>query len=189
MIKAILIHGNGGNKPTDNWFPYLKRELEKMGIKTEAPEFPDADLARASYWIPFIKETLKADEKTILIGHSSGAIAAMRFAEKNRILGSVLVAAYHTDLGIESEKLSGYFDTPWDWNPIKKNQQWIIQFAAMNDPWIPIEEARFIHNKLDTDYHESIDQGHFGGPGKYYKETFHEALEAIQAMISQHSHS
>ncbi|MBA2727795.1 MAG: alpha/beta hydrolase [Parachlamydiaceae bacterium] len=181
LITAILIHGNGGCKPTDNWFPYLKRELEKVGIKTEAPQFPDADLARASYWIPFLKDVLKADDKTIIVGHSSGAIAAMRFAEKNQILGSVLVGAYHTDLGIENEKLSGYFDTLWDWNAIKKNQKWIVQFAGVNDPWIPIDEARYIHAKLNTDYHESMDQGHFGGD--YYKETFPEAFEAIKAMI------
>jgi predicted alpha/beta hydrolase family esterase len=159
LIRAILIHGNGGGKPTDNWLPYLQLELEKMGIKVESPQFPDADLARASYWIPFLKDNLKADDKTIIIGHSSGAIAAMKFAEKNRILGSVLVGAYHTDLGFEKEKLSGYFDTPWDWNAIKKNQQWIIQFAGFNDPWIPISEAR-------------------------YKETFPEALKAIKTMIS-----
>lgn len=186
MTRAILIHGNGGGKPTDNWFPYLQRELEKIGIKTEAPQFPDADLARASYWIPFLKETLKADENTIIIGHSSGAIAAMKFAEENRILGSVLVGAYHSDLGIEKEKLSGYFNAPWDWNAIKMNQRWIIQFAGVNDPWIPIEEARFIHKKLDTDYHESIDQGHFGGD--CYKETFPEALEAIKAKVSSLFH-
>ena len=86
-----MIHGNGGGKPTDNWLPYLKAELEKMGVKTEAPQFPDADLARASYWLPFLKDHLKADANTIIVGHSSGAIAAMRFAETNRILGSVLV--------------------------------------------------------------------------------------------------
>ena len=97
MFKAILIHGNGGGKPTDNWLPYLKEELEKIGIRAVAPQFPDADLARASYWIPFLKDVLKADAKTIIIGHSSGAIAAMRFAEKNQILGSVLVGAYHSD--------------------------------------------------------------------------------------------
>lgn len=182
MIRAILIHGNGGGKPIDNWLPYLKLELEKMGIKVESPQFPDADLARASYWIPFLKDTLKADDKTIIIGHSSGAIAAMRFAEKNQILGSVLVGAYHTDLGFEKEKLSGYFDTPWDWNAIKKNQQWIIQFAGLNDPWIPISEARYVYDKLNTEYHESPDQGHFGGD--YYKENFPEVLNAIKAMIS-----
>lgn len=183
MIRAILIHGNDGGKPTDNWFPYLKLELEKLGVKVDAPQFPDADLARASYWIPYLKNVLKADSKTILIGHSSGAIAAMRYAEENQILGSVLVGTYHTDLGINTEKLSGYFDSQWNWNAIKKNQQWIIQFAGLNDPWIPIEEARFVQDKLSTDYYESKDQGHFGGD--YYKETFPELLQAIKSKLEK----
>ncbi|MCX6987920.1 MAG: alpha/beta hydrolase, partial [Chlamydiae bacterium] len=93
MIRAILIHGNGNSKPTDNWLPYLKRELEKIGIKVEAPQFPDTELARSSYWLPFL-EKLKADENTIIVGHSSGAIAAMRYAETHRILGSALIGAY-----------------------------------------------------------------------------------------------
>lgn len=182
MIRAILIHGNGGGKPTDNWLPYLKKELEKLGIQAETPQFPDAELARASYWLPFLRDTLKVDENTLLIGHSSGAIAAMKFAETNRLLGSVLVGAYHSDLGMETEKISGYFDSPWDWGAIKKNQQWIIQFADLKDPWIPIEEARFVHQHLDTEYHESSGHGHFGGD--HYKETFPEALAAIEARIA-----
>lgn len=113
-IRIILIHGNGGSKPTDNWFPYIKLELEKTGVEVIAPQFPDADLARASYWIPFLKNDLKSDENTILIGHSSGVIAAMYFAEKHKLFGSVLIGAYHTDLGFEKEKLSGYFDKPWN---------------------------------------------------------------------------
>lgn len=179
-MKAIIIHGNGGGKPSDNWIPYLKGELEKLGIDTIAPQFPDPILARASYWIPFLKDTLQPDEKTIIIGHSSGAIASMRYAEENPILGSVLVGTYHTNLGIDAEKLSGYFDTPWNWEAIKKNQKWIIQFASTNDPWVPIEEARFVHDKLNTDYHEFKNQGHFGGD--YYKDTFPEALQAIKNM-------
>ncbi len=90
MMKAIFIPGNGGGTPKDNWFPYLKRELEKLGITVIDQNFPDSDLARAKYWLPFIK-TLGADENTILVGHSSGATAAMCYAEKNKILGSVLV--------------------------------------------------------------------------------------------------
>ena len=84
-IKAILIPGNGGSTPNEGWKPYLERELPKLGIEVVNKQFPDAVLARAEYWLPFIKE-LGADENTILIGHSSGAVAAMRYVETNKII-------------------------------------------------------------------------------------------------------
>jgi predicted alpha/beta hydrolase family esterase len=184
-MKVIFIPGNGGGSPNDNWFPYLKEKLEVLKVKVIASEFPDSYLARESYWIPFLKNDLKADETSILIGHSSGAIAAMRFAEANKLLGSILVGGYHTDLGIPTEKQSGYFDRPWDWNSIAQNQKWIIQFASQDDPWIPIEEARFVHKKLNTEYHEFSDQGHFGGD--YKKMEFPELFEALKTKIIQSS--
>ena len=101
----------------------------------------------------------------------------MRIAERQRILGSILVGAYHTHLDIEKEKQSGYFDTAWNWENIKNNQQWAVLFASKDDPWIPIEQARHIHLQLNCEYHEYNDQGHFGGD--YFKSTFPELSQAI----------
>ena len=182
-IKIIFIPGNGGGKTTDNWFPYIKKNLEELGVEVLAAEFPDSNLARASYWLPFLKDVLKADDRTILIGHSSGAIAAMRFSEKNRILGSVLIAPYYTHLGYENEKLSGYFDAPWDWKAISQNQQWILQFSSTDDPWIPITEARYVHDNLQTEYYEFTNQGHFGGD--YLKTEFPELLETLKKELKK----
>ncbi len=175
-MKVIFIPGNGGESFRDLWFPYLKQELEKLNIKVVALDFPDSHLARSNYWIPFLNG-LNVDEKTILVGHSSGAIAAMRFAETNKLLGSVLVGGYHTDLGLPMEKVSGYFDRLWDWDRIALHQQWILQFASTNDPWIPIEEARFVHAKLKTEYYEFSDQGHFNHL------VFPELLDALKEKI------
>ncbi len=158
--KIILIHGNGGGWPKENWLPPVARRLKKLSLKVIFRQFPDPVLARAKYWLPFIK-SLGADERTILVGHSSGAVAAMRYAEKHKILSSILVAAYHTDLGVREEKISGYFKKPWNWEAIKKNQKWIVQFASVDDRFIPIKEARFVHKKLKTEYHEFKHQGHF----------------------------
>jgi predicted alpha/beta hydrolase family esterase len=180
-IKVIFLHGNGGSTPQDNWFPWVQKELEKCGIVVIAEQFPDADLARASYWIPFLKNKLWADNNSILVGHSSGAVAALRFAQKNNLLGTVLVGSYYTDLGIENEKTSGYFDNPWKWEKIKKHQEWIVQFASSDDPWIPIAEPRFISKQLGTEYYEFSNQGHFGGD--YYKEKFPELVAAIKTKL------
>jgi predicted alpha/beta hydrolase family esterase len=179
--KVIFLPGNGGGGPHDNWFPYLQVELGSLGLQVIAEEFPDNVLARQSYWLPFLQE-LGADENTILIGHSSGAIAAMRYAEQTRILGSVLVGAYHTDLGLDSEKQSGYFDKPWDFSSIKNNQQWIGIFAGKDDPWIPVHEARHLNDRLDAYYFEFPKAGHFGGD--YLKLRFPEVVTFISERIS-----
>jgi len=177
MVKVVFVPGNGGSTTQDNWFPSVKNELEACGLKVIAETFPDPDLARESYWIPFLHNEIKVDHDTILVGHSSGAIAAMRFAERYPILGSVLVGAYHTDLGIEKEKLSGYFSRPWDWRKIRNNQKWISLFASEDDPWIPIEHARDIYQNLNCEYHEYKNQGHFGGD--YVKREFPELTLSI----------
>lgn len=160
-LKVILIHGNSGANSTLFWFPQVKKSLEDLGVKVVAPDFPDNQIAHQSIWLPFLKNELKADDKTIMIGHSSGAVAALRYAEKNKIYGSVLVGVNYTDGGDATEKESGYYDDPWDWPKIRANQNWIIQFDSTDDPYIPIAEPRFIHDKLGTEYYEYKDKGHF----------------------------
>lgn len=138
-------------------------------------------MARKEFWLPFLKDELKADKDTIIIGHSSGAVAAMRFAETNKIYGSILIGACYTDLKDEDEKISGYYNTPWNWEFIKNNQNWIVQFASTDDPYIPIEEARFIHEKLDTEYYEFTDQGHFSWENN--KKEFPEIIKIMKEKL------
>jgi len=69
--KVILIHGNGGSEESgggsskQDWFPYIKRELSKLGIETIGRTFPDPIYAREKYWLPFLKDELGADENTV----------------------------------------------------------------------------------------------------------------------------
>lgn len=106
----------------------------------------------------------------------------MRYAEKNKIYGSVLVGACHTDLDDEDEKKSGYYNRPWQWDKIKANQKWIVQFHSTNDPYIPVEEARYVHKKLNTEYTESTTEGHYGG-GAREKLEFPELISVIQQKL------
>lgn len=153
-------NGNDGDDITKNhWYSHVTEKLQELGVDVILENMPDPDIARMKYWIPFIEKHLQ-NEEGILIGHSSGAVAAMRYLEKHKLVGAVLIGACHTDLGIEKEKQAGYYDEPWNWDLIKKNSQWIIQFHSINDPFIPIEEARFVAKKLNTEYHE-LNQGHF----------------------------
>lgn len=158
--KVILVHGNGGCTAGDIWLPFLERELSAIGLGVINRTFPDNVKARARFWLPFL-EGLGADEHTILIGHSSGAVAAMRYAETHRLLGSVLVSPCYTDLDDPFEAASGYYQAPWRWEQIRENQQWIAIYHATDDPHIPAVQARFIAAQLKCSYFEFTDRGHF----------------------------
>lgn len=160
MPKVILIHGNGGCTAGDIWLPSVERELAASGLDVINRTFPDNVKARARYWLPFLEE-LGADDQTILIGHSSGAVAAMRYAETHQLLGSVLVGVCHTDLGDAGEAASGYYDAPWQWDRIRSNQRWIGVYQSSDDPLIPVAEARFVAAQLKCSYFEHSDRGHF----------------------------
>lgn len=158
--KAILIHGNGGGTADDVWLPWLERSLTDLGLTVINETFPDNVRARSEYWLPHLA-SLGTDEDTILVGHSSGAVAAMRYAETHPLLGSVLVGVCHTDLGDPGEIASGYYRQSWQWDRIRANQQWIAVFSSTDDPHIPITEPRFVAAQLRASCFEFTDRGHF----------------------------
>jgi predicted alpha/beta hydrolase family esterase len=159
--RIIFIHGNQSSHWSGSWAPWLKQELERNGYQTFFETFPDSIIARAKYWLPFLEGHIKAGENDVIVGWSSGAVAAMRYAETHKLSGSVLVAPCSSDLGDELEEQSGYFDKPWDWNSIKANQQHIAIVHSDNDPFIPQEEFKVIENALDPDIILMPDAKHF----------------------------
>lgn len=181
IMLAMVIPGNGDTKITSNWYPYVKKKLEKLGIDVIAENMPDPVLARKKIWLPFIQKRINGDSDSVLIGHSSGAAAIMKFLESNKCRLAVLVGSYYTDLGYDSEKKSGYFDNPWQWDRIKANSDKIILFSSSDDPYIPISEPRLIKNKLNAEYHEYVDEGHFGEDTG--KTIFPEIVAAVQKYI------
>lgn len=184
MKRVVLLHGNGNSSGNDNWFPYIKEGLAEIDIECLSPSLPDPNLARSKYWFPYFTDILKLGPDDLVVGHSSGALAILKYAEKNKLGASILVGTYHTDLGYEDERTSGYFDTPWDWYKIKTNQQWTAIFASTVDPYIPIAEPRYIRDKLGSKYFEFENQGHFGGE-THPQLKFPELLDFLKQKLSQ----
>ena len=177
-MKAIILPGNGNTLITSNWYQYVKSELEKLGLDVIAENMPDPILARKEIWIPFIKDKLSSDEDSILIGHSSGATAILKYLEENKCKLAILVGTYHSHLDNELEKKSGYFDELWKWDQIKNNAEKIIIFASQDDPHIPISEPRLIKEKTNAEYHEYKNEGHFN------EEEFPEIVGVVEKVFN-----
>jgi predicted alpha/beta hydrolase family esterase len=142
-------------------------------------DMPDPYVARESVWIPFTREVLGCDENTILVGHSSGAQCAMRYMEQYKIAGAFLISPCVTDMGIENEKASGYYNRPWLWDKMKENSQFIVQFSSRDDPLVPWEEQEQVHKNLKTELHMYQNEGHF------LHDTFPDLTKAILKKIKE----
>ena len=160
--RIVYIHGNGTTHWSHGWAPWFKTEVEKLGFDTFFETMPDSIIARSEYWLSFLQDPVKAGGGDVLVGWSSGAVAAMRYAETHNVFGSILISPSYTDLGDDLEKQSGYFDAPWDWEAIKKNNKHTIALiSGDDDPWIPQAEFKFIAQHLDA-RHISVPSGqHF----------------------------
>jgi len=182
--RVVIVPGNGCAPVEDaNWYCSLRDSLNALPTSATdrspayiavAETMPDPDEAYERTWLPFIREQLAVDDDTIVVGHSSGAEAAMRLCEETRVKGLLLVSACHSDLGMESEAISGYYSRLWQWQRIKDNTRWIVQLHSTNDRLVPVAEAREVAKQLGSEYIEYPNKGHF------LKRTMPEVIEIVE---------
>lgn len=76
-MNVFIIHGSWGN-PKENWFPWLKSELEKLGHKVFVPKFPTPIGQKLDAWLNIFKDYDNGlDRNSIMIGHSMGCALIM----------------------------------------------------------------------------------------------------------------
>ncbi|KAM6972732.1 serine hydrolase RBBP9 [Aplochiton taeniatus] len=163
LTKAVIIPGNGaGDVERSNWYGWAKKQISKIpDMRCLLKNMPDPVTARENIWLRFMEEDLQCDEETVIIGHSSGAAAAMRYAETHKVFAIVLVGAYTSDLGDETERESGYFNRPWEWDKMRLNASHVVQFGSTDDPFLPWEEQQAVADGLKTQLFKYTDRGHF----------------------------
>jgi uncharacterized protein len=173
---VIICPGNGcDNIRQSNWYGLLYDMLEERNIPCECNNFPDPLHAGRDRWVPFIRSTAEKESanssNVILVGHSSGAQAALRYAEIYPVYACILVSATYSDLGDAHERASGYYPqqigetetNQYNFDAMNKNCKKWHQFHSDNDPFIPLFEAEKIRDGLgltDT-YHMLPDRSHF----------------------------
>lgn len=164
--KIVILPGNGcRNVERANFYASLRNALRAAlgdSVQVILETMPDPDLARRAIWLKHMSDVFHVDEQTLVIGHSSGAVAIMRFLEQAPLGGAILVSAYTSDLGIQSEIASGYFDGAWNWSAQRANcRRQILQFGSTDDPFLPTEEQDTVARELSAKYYRFSDRNHF----------------------------
>ncbi|MFH1307500.1 MAG: alpha/beta hydrolase [archaeon] len=181
-MNVIMIHGSYGN-PEENWFPWLKKELEKIGCKVFIPKFPTPKNQSLNNWMKVLESYKQyLDESSIIIGHSLGPAFILTVLEKldKRIKASFFVAGFVSWLGNEDfDKINKTFvNKKFEWDKIKKNCGKFILYSSDNDPYVPLKKSQEIADKVGVSINIIRGAGHFNKNSRYTK--FNKLLEDIK---------
>lgn len=79
--RAFIIHGYL-SYPEEAWLPWMKRALEEKGCVVALPAMPRPDHPVIQEWLEFLTQLVgQPDADTILVGHSMGVQAVLRYLE------------------------------------------------------------------------------------------------------------
>jgi len=170
-MNCIVIHGSNARDQEKvkqgypqqnkrNWIPWIKKELEKKGVKTETPLMP-------KNWSPLFNEwkkefeRLKVNENTVLVGHSAGGGFLVRWLgeSQTRVRKLILVAP--------AKLHSGNFDELKDLLRFRINKETpifvdkIVIFVSSNDHEEIKESVEIYSEKLKVKPIELTNMGHF----------------------------
>ncbi len=184
-MNIIIIHGSFGS-PEENWFPWLKAELEGLGVKVFVPAFPTPEGQSLAVWMKAFEEYRQyLNEETILVGHSLGPAFILNVLEglNKPVKACFFVAGFIGNLrNPEFDELNKSFaDRVFDWKKIKENCKQFFVFYSDNDPYVPIQKAQILGQMLDTEPIIVKEAGHFNDAAGYT--TFSRILEKIKSLL------
>jgi len=199
MRNIFIIHGSYGS-PQENWFPWLKKELSKLGHRVFVPQFPvpPADKQDSSYgghklseWIETLNDYKKyIDSETIFIAHSRGCVFTYQYLAKINpsISATFLIAPWINFLWYpkNNKKIDSFHKIPFDWKQIKKGSRYFEIYQSTNDD-TPVSEGKEIAKKLEAKLVIVKNAGHFNfSSDKKFKE-FPTLLKSVVDFIKKDS--
>jgi predicted alpha/beta hydrolase family esterase len=165
MKTAVICYGHYGH-PGENWFPWLKGKLEELGFNVVVPNFPTPENMSLQTWLKVFEEFKPLlDEESLLIGHSVGSTFLLTVLEQLQKPVKAVFLVSGLLRSVRSEEfnpfLVSFWDKQFDWQKIKVNAPHFFVFHADNDPYIPLEQAEELAEKLDTELILVKGAGHF----------------------------
>lgn len=160
MKKALILHAWYAT-PESDWYPWLKTELEKKGYHVEIPSIPTMDSASPDLetMLKFIADNELVDDETVVVGHSLGAVLALRLAERVRFEKGILLAVWdYNDLTPEHQS---FWKTAINHALIRKNVPSWVMIISDNDPYVTKFIAHEVAARLDAKTVDAGIRGHF----------------------------
>lgn len=169
----LLVHGSFGN-PFVNWFPYLRKEIEKRNLEVYTPDFPTGvGYQNYNNWSKLLKCYLDLgilNENTTIFAHSIAPVFICKFLIENKVNVKrlVFVCGFNNYLGINEDydtvNESMYLNNLED---IKNFCNDIICYYSENDSYVRYEAEKEFADTIATNQIIIKDGGHLNSESGY----------------------
>ena len=155
MMRVFIVHRWDGT-PRSDWYPWLRKVLEKSGVKVIVPEMPDTSTPTIKAWVSHLAKTVgKPDQQTYFVGHSIGCQTILRYLTtlpQNAMVGGVImVAGWLTLQNLENKEMKAiakpWLATPIDFAKVTEKTKNLVLILSDNDPYVNLKENRTLFQK------------------------------------------
>lgn len=168
MKKVYMIHGWGGSSE-DNWFPWLRYELEDRDVEVRVFNMPNTENPKIEEWVKYLETKVKdVDKDTYFIGHSIGCQTIMRFLEKlhkdKKIGGCIFVAPWFNLVNLEPEEME--IAHPWlnsqiHFERVIEHCTNFLCIFSNDDPNVPFTDKEIFKDRIGAKIIIEKKRGHF----------------------------
>ena len=155
--RVFLVHGFKGTPNIPAWYPWLKGELKKRGIKVFSPQFPAPGAPKVKAWNKVFEKELGGlpagqagnFENVIFIGHSLGGLAILQAIKAHKTDEKVLaVIMVGTPIKFCGRPEIHEFLPPLNWKKLRRRVKRFIHIVSSDDPYVPYRHGMEFQKKL-----------------------------------------
>ncbi|MEK7537977.1 MAG: alpha/beta hydrolase, partial [Patescibacteria group bacterium] len=190
QTNCVVVHGcpdpakprNPQDRTYDkHWMPWIKSELEKMGLSVQIPLMPTPWEPEYEKWKKKFEE-LRITDKTILIGHSCGSTFLVRWLgeTKQKVRALILVAPWK-DTKHPDERKRVFYTYDID-TSISSRVPTIVVYTSDNEDPEGRVFAKLFHKMLGGEIVTLKGHGHFT-QGDMGSQKFPELLQKISPLV------
>ncbi len=172
MKQAVIVHGWGGS-PEEPMLKWLKKKLEERGYAVSSPNMPNPNYPDVRVWPKKLEGIIKPSDETLIIGHSVGCFALLRYLEnlpKKVKIGKCIFIAPWIELDKETIKEEGpksveimnkWTENQVNWDDVKNACKKFICIFSDNDPFVVRDNWEIFRVELNAKTIILKKRGHF----------------------------
>jgi len=168
--RVFIIHGSYGS-PKENWYPWLRGELERLGYRVYVRRLPKPPNQSLQSWRrKFRRYEKKIKPDSIVIGHSLGCAFLLDVLERKKVKSAFFVSGFTGLLHNKFDEVNRTFvSKSFDWEKIRKHCGRFTLLHSNNDPYVPLRKAETLAKKLGASVTVVRGAGHFNKFSGYRK--------------------